>query len=261
MTGEKRYQVVLVRPEDGANVGAVCRAMKTMGIARLVLVDLSPGRLDIDRVKHVSVHAFDIFENALFKSGLDEALSDSALSAGFTRRQGKRRKYISYLPEQLVEKTLELRSGEVSLVFGNERTGLTEEELNCCDCSVTIPSDLRFPSLNLSHAVQIITYLLFRSEAGEAVKADRTGQAEGAAEAGDSASAARNYPVTRNELETTVASVTVDLERIGFFTLTGKEEMGRFLRDIFARALISPAEAERLESLFQKIADLKINRD
>jgi tRNA/rRNA methyltransferase len=244
MIGEKRYQVVLVRPEDGANVGAVCRAMKTMGLTRLVLVDLTAGRLDINRVKHVSVHAFDIFEDALFKSGLDEALSDSVLSAGFTRRQGKRRKYISYLPEQLIEKTSKLHSGEVSLVFGNERTGLTEDELNCCDCSVTVPSDPRFPSLNLSHAVQIITYLLFRSEA----------------EAKETTSAARNHPVSRNELETTVASVTGALERTGFFTLTGKEEMARFLRDIFARALISPAEAERLESLFQKIADLKINR-
>jgi tRNA/rRNA methyltransferase len=240
MTEDKQYQVVLVRPEDGANVGAACRAMKTMGLTRLVLVDLAPDRLDIERVKQVSVHAYDIFEAAVRKSSLDSALAGSVLSAGFTRRRGKKRKHISYLPEQFVAKTAGIDSGEVSLVFGNERTGLTDDELNCCDCSVTIPSDPRFPSLNLSHAVQIITYLLYRSD----TKIKNIGRI-----------------ATRRELEGSLTAVTGDLERIGFFTLTGKEEMARFLRDIFARALISPAEAKRLEALFQKAADLKINRD
>ena len=64
-------------------------------------------------------------------------------------------------PEQFARGMKEAGAGKVAVVFGNERTGLTDEELDCCSLAINIPSNDDFPSLNLSHAVQVMTYALF----------------------------------------------------------------------------------------------------
>jgi tRNA/rRNA methyltransferase len=234
----ERYRVVLVRPEEAANIGAVCRAMKTMGLTRLTIVGTEHFRRE--RIRHVAHNSFELFENARLEAELAPALTGSVLSAGFTRRKGRWRKYISYLPEELAAKCSGLQEGEVALVFGNERTGLTDSELNCCDCAVTIPSSSHMPSLNLSHAVQIACYTLFRAHEKTEVRT--------------------HAPITREELEQTVGTIVDAMERIGFFTLTGKQETFRFIRDILARAMIGPKEAERLEAIARKAAQLVLHK-
>ncbi len=249
MTSLEQYRIVLVRPEDGANVGAVCRIMKNMGLRNLSIIQ---GReLDKNRIKQLALRAYDIFQNATLYSEMKPALRDSMLTAGFTRRTGRWRKYISYTPEQLRDRiqtipvNREKENGPakpkyVTLVFGNERNGLNDEELSLCDCAVHIPTVKQFPSLNLSHAVGIAVYLL----AGAAHR-PITGS---------------NLPVTRSQLNETVQSITASLAEVGFFTLTDDIELGRFFRDIFARALLSEREAKRLEEIFKKIADMKIHK-
>jgi tRNA/rRNA methyltransferase len=229
----EQIQIVLVRPESGSNVGAVCRAMKTMGISALIIVD--PGALDEERVKTLAIHAWDIYKQRREYQTLDGALTSSVLSLGITRRRGRFRKYISLLPEEAADKAAQIGAGTVSLVFGNERTGLTDEELNQCDAAVHIPSSPAFPSLNLSHAVQIMTYALFRAAE----------QKEG-----------RYHPVTREILEEVTGSMVNSLESIGFFSLTGKDEMHRYFRDLLARAAPDEREAERMKEIFKKIAGL-----
>ena len=206
-----RIQVVLVRPGDGANAGAVCRAMKTMGVTQLAIT--GPCSLDIERVRTVAVHAFDIFESSRSFDTLEEAVSGSVLSAGITRRRGRFRKYTSFTPEQFAGQINQIRKGTISLVFGNEEHGLTDEELKACDTAVHIPSSDLFPSLNLSHAVQIILYIL------------RTSCTEGSL----------FTPVSRMELEDLSNHITGRLEDIGFFTLTGKQDMKQFFREIFLK--------------------------
>jgi tRNA/rRNA methyltransferase len=261
------FSVILVNPEDGANVGAVCRAMKTMGLTNLTIIGGT--RLDPDRVNVVAVHAADIFSGSKRYRTLEEALCESALTAGFTRRTGKWRKYTSYSPEAFAQLTTSIGNGVVSLVFGNERTGLTDSDLNCCDCAVNIPTSPRFPSLNLSHAVQIALYVLFRTHdnlhpgKGPGLSEDEqkhyTEQGRGLTWSRFS-DQTQKHPVTRDMLQAHVDSIISDLERIGFFSLTGKKDMSRFFRDIFARALLEKREAERMASIFHKLADLKIHR-
>lgn len=236
-------QIILANTDDGGNIGAVCRCMKNMGIGRLTLVG---GReYDTNRISVLAVHAFEVYQNAQRTAGLEEAAAGSVLTVGVTRRRGRRRKYRSLTPEELAERLAELPAGEVSLVFGNEEHGLTDEELKVCDTAVHIPSSPEFPSLNLSHAVQVVLYVLFRRFAGEQ---SGGGAAEDAA------------GIPRRELDVLVDSIAGDLGSIGFFTLTGREEMHIFLRDLFARAGLTPKEAGRLQRIFRKIRDLKLHR-
>jgi len=234
-----RFRIVLVEPQDSGNVGAVCRSMKTMGITQLRIIGRRKNFFDENRVRTLSLHAWDIFDNAMFFETLPEAIEDVALAAGITRRTGKFRKYFSLSPEQLPEYLSDAGHGPVALVFGRESDGLTDYELSCCNLAVSIPSSRMFPSLNLSHAVQIITYTLFRS-----IQSPSAGY-----------SAAPQKAI--GHLQETI---TDSLDSIGFFKQNEKEEVGRFFRDIFSRSLLSEKESARLEKMFRKMAALKIHR-
>jgi tRNA/rRNA methyltransferase len=228
-------RIVLVRPKEDKNIGSVCRAMKTMGFSNLFIV----GRENIDRNEAAitAVHAVDVLDQAVRCDSLDEAIGESVLVAGTTRRRGKWRKYFALTPEQLAERITSIGKGTCSIVFGNEASGLKAEELSRCHLAVRIPSSPRFPSLNLSHAVQIITYQIFRRlEGGGETETFR--------------------PVSSDALDSLVSLMIATLTNIGFFTQGDPREMSVFLRDIFARATLEKREADRLEGIFRKISGL-----
>lgn len=234
-----RFRIVLVEPQDGGNVGAVCRAAKTMGFSKLVIVGRERSYFDENRVFTLALHAGDLYENALYHSNLKEALADTVFAVGVTRRRGKFRKYFSFLPEQLAEHLSGLGEGPVDLVFGRESDGLRDDELNLCSAAVRIPSSDSFPSLNLSHAVQIITYSLHRSYNTE-ISGYRA--------------------VSRQRMDQVRDSITDSFDAIGFFKQNEKEEVGRFFSDILTRASLSEGEAARMEKMFRKMAALKIHQ-
>jgi len=154
-----------------------------------------------------------------------------------TRRWGKRRKRAVIDPPELCERLRAYEGLEAALVFGNEISGLSDEELDKCHVAVTIPSSRDFPSLNLSHAVQIVAYEVYRSYRAAAGKRYYT-------------------PVSGARLDSLVDQVTGSLGSIGFFKLVTPEEMWRFFRDIFARAALSKFESERIQAIFNKIAGI-----
>ncbi len=226
-------RVVLVRPQEPRNVGQVCRAMKTMGLEILYLVGAHG--LDRREAAVTALSARDLLDRAVLCAGLPEALRGTALSAGLSRRRGRWRKYFALDPEQLVEKIYSLR-GPCALVFGAEADGLTDEELGCCHLAVRIPTSPRFPSLNLSHAVQILAYLLYRRLRSPAPD--------------------RFRPVADGELDRLVGTIVGTLEGLGFFAKASPGEMGVFWRDLLARAALEKREAERLERIFHEIRGL-----
>jgi TrmH family RNA methyltransferase len=234
-----RLRVVLVEPQDPRNIGAVCRAMKTMGLHELTLV--AKQGVQLREAAITAVHAADVLEAAVIRSGLAEAVGDAALAAGITRRRGKRRKYFALFPEQLAERIASLEGATCALVFGNEVSGLTDEELSHCHLAVQIPSSPGFPSLNLSHAVQIVAYELFRrlAEPGS-VRVFR--------------------PISQQKLDWLTRIILGALRNIGFFSQGDAEEMGVFFRDILARAALEHREAERLAKVFRKISGLVAQR-
>ncbi len=212
--------------------------MKTMAADELAIV--GGGDYDENRVLTLALHARDIWHKTLFFPDLQSALADCVLSAGVTRRRGKLRKYFSLLPEDFAQRVNSLESGTVAAVFGREADGLTDTELQQCTLAVHIPSSPDFPSLNLSHAVQIICYELFRERHPPTISFT---------------------PITVEEVEQVSRTVVESFDKIGFFKLDEKEEVRRFYADIFARAALSAKEAARLQKMFRKMAGIKIHKN
>ncbi|MGO8692200.1 MAG: RNA methyltransferase [Rectinemataceae bacterium] len=232
------FEVILCRAEEPGNVGAACRAMKTMGVSRLSLAGCP--EFDEGRLRAMAVHAADIYESSRRFPTLAAALADSSLSAGFTRRRGARRKTFSLSVEDFAARVMADRASRhgrrIALVFGNERSGLSAEEIGLCSLAVHIPTGEAFPSLNLAQAVQIACYELRRHALGS-----RSGSAS---------------PVTRSAVEIAVARISEDLRGIGFFTRTDGRNLADFLRDSIERAGYSVSELRYFEALFRKAAGL-----
>jgi tRNA/rRNA methyltransferase/tRNA (cytidine32/uridine32-2'-O)-methyltransferase len=241
--------IILCRPSEPGNVGAVCRAMKNMGLSRLRLVApawdsaASLSGAWEETLLARTVHAGQVWKEAEVFDTLEAAVADLPLVIGTTRRRGHRRKALTMTPEECAA-FLQTRPGPAALVFGNERTGLEAEELNLCNLASHIPADNAFPSLNLSHAAQIYAYQLFRALRPGPVSPEP-------------ASPAGSWtPLNRQQLDGLVDSVTDSLAGLGFYRQKGREEQERFLRDIFARAGLTINEGRYLGNIFVKAVNL-----
>jgi tRNA/rRNA methyltransferase/tRNA (cytidine32/uridine32-2'-O)-methyltransferase len=221
--------------------------MKNMGLSRLRLV--SPPPLDEGIIRARAVHGADLWEKAEMFGSLAEAAGDCSLIIGTTRRRGRRRKSLTLTPAETAA-YLRTRPGPAALVFGNERTGLEDRELALCNLASHIPADRAFPSLNLSHAVQIYAYELFC-----ALCPRLPGAAENAP-APKSAFGGRWVPLDQAGLEDLVHAISGSLASLGFYRQPGRAEQEEFFRDIFARAALTRDEGRYLESIFAKAARL-----
>ena len=226
-----RIRIVLVETQDGANIGSVCRAMKTMGLSDLAIVG-KRDNYDDNRVRTLALHASDLWENASFFPSLDEALKNSVFSVGATRRRGKFRKQSYFSPEQLACRIMTQPEGKISIVFGREADGLTDEEVNKCSSIVSIPTSDKFPSLNLSQAVQIISYELFK--------------------------AAMPYKqglvaVNKERIAKATEEISNNLNKIGYYKWEEEEKWTKqLISDIIERASLSESELQRFEKIFRK---------
>lgn len=231
--------IVLDHPDESRNIGAACRAMANNDISDLRIVGKKEN-YDIEHIHVLAIHAGPIFDKAHFYNSITEATADCSICAGTTRRRGKKRGKL-LLPEEFAEMADDITGtgGKVAVIFGNERTGLTDEQLDECNLGVTIPSSDNFGSLNLSHAVQIMSYHLFR----HALKSKK-GEYRG------------YTPLTLERVDKTVQTITDNMQKIGFFKMPGREDMENFWRSVLSRASLSEGEAQYLEKTFNKMAGL-----
>jgi tRNA/rRNA methyltransferase len=153
-----RIRIVLSRTSHPGNIGAAARAMKTMGLSRLYLVD--PKDFPSGEARARSSNALDVLESAVVCSSLEEALSGTVLAAAMTARRRELAAPLRWAREGAAEIVAAAGSGDVALVFGNESAGLTNEELALCRIPVTIPTNPEYSSLNLGAAVQVMCYEL-----------------------------------------------------------------------------------------------------
>ena len=239
--------IILCRASEPGNVGAVCRVMKNMGLSRLRLV--LPEPFNETSLLARAVHAEDIWQNACFYPSLAAAIADCSLVIGTSRRRGRKRKHVSMEPRLLVKWLLERNrqnktdayasaGSAVAFVFGNERTGLDDNELNLCNIASHIPVSDVFPSLNLSHAVQIYAYELFLAF-GENLPVK-----------GEWA------PLGIAEVDKLTAEITDTLAGLGFYKNPGREEQTRFLRDLICRAGLTEKEGRYFKDILSKAARL-----
>jgi len=230
-------KVILCQVSDGANVGAVCRAMKNMGLSELRLA--APEPLILEQIYTLAVHSWDIWENTRIFNSLAEAAADCAIVVGTTRRRGRKRKNVSMTPHTLAAWLAE-RPGPAAIVFGSERSGLEDAELELCNVASHIPVSQIQPSLNLSHAVQIYAYELFLAlEQQKPVKGDW-------------------QSMKQAEVSALADSITDTLESYGFYKHPVKEEQTRFLRDVMSRAGLTEREGKYLKDIFIKAGRLGI---
>ncbi len=167
--------VVLVNTSHPGNIGASARAMKNMGLSKLVLV--GPKAFPSGVATGRAASAVDLLENARVVASLGEAVADCGLVIGASARSRKI-PWPLLTPEQCARRTLaEAAGNRIALVFGREDTGLSNEELQLCHYHVRIPANPGYSSLNLAAAVLVVCYELRKAalsgEGGETATGER----------------------------------------------------------------------------------------
>lgn len=151
-----KIRIVLVGPQHPGNIGAAARAMKVMGLSRLALV--APEQFPHADATARAAGADDLLEAAQEHDTLAQAVEDCRLVIGTSARE-RRLPWPVVDPRQAADKVLS-DDGPAALVFGRERSGLTNEELDLCHAHLRVPCNPDYASLNLAAAVQLVCYEL-----------------------------------------------------------------------------------------------------
>jgi len=151
-------RIVLVEPREAGNVGAVARALKNFGFGELWIAGEHPQLLPVS--SWWASGADDLLAEARFAPSLRDAVADAHLTVATTSMRG-RTSPVTFTARTLAERFAAL-SGEqtLALVFGREDSGLTREELMLCQFTAAIPTDDRFPTMNLAQSVCVFAYEL-----------------------------------------------------------------------------------------------------
>lgn len=244
-------RIVLSRTSHPANIGAAARAMKTMGLQRLVLV--SPNLMatpqtpapPVFQAKHADTFrlpeesfalasgAADVLENAAIVATLPEALSDTVIACALTSRRRELSAPL-HTPRQLAPELLAAAQAgqQVALVFGNETFGLSIEECQSCNRLLTIPGNPDYFSLNLAQAVQVAAYEIFSH-----TDADLSRLTPAA------------HPATASQIDGLTEHLEQTLHQIDFFRRRNAERMMRRLHALFQRAAPEQEDIDLLRGI------------
>jgi tRNA/rRNA methyltransferase len=236
----ERCRVVLVRPQKAGNIGSTARVMRNMGLSDLVLVAPEADIRDRE-ARRLSTQGESILDQARIVSSIEEALADCIMVAGTSARTGGlfRRQSAASLADLMPRVVEALSHGRVALVFGPERTGLTNDEVSRCHYLVHIPTDAEYPALNLAQAVAITLYEL-RCRLLSFGREPR-------------ATANRTDPATHAHVEHMFAQLKQSLEAIHFLYGPKSGSLMHALRHLIARAMPDEMEVDVLRGLARQI--------
>jgi TrmH family RNA methyltransferase len=227
--------VVLVEPQEGGNIGAAARAMANMGLSRLLLV--RPANHMGAEAERMSVGGKSILLGAEVFGCLEEAVADFDFVVGTTRREGSIRQE-RVTPKAAAAEIGRRGGGKTALVFGRERSGLTNREVDVCHRLVTIPASSDNRSLNLAQAVLVLAYeILLVSEPSATAGLKRAG---------------RNAAV-HGELEGMYAHMERVLLRVGYFHDENPQRMMRSFRKMLDRASLDSREVRAVRGIFHQV--------
>ena len=152
-------RIILVEPGTPGNIGATARVLKTTGIHQLALVN--PGEWDTPEARKFAHGSGNILDTCRVYPDLASAVADCHVVVGTTHRVGRFRDVITS-PQLIVSQlATQIHHRRVALVFGREKDGLWHDELMLCHQLLRFPTAVSYPSLNLSHAVLLLTYELY----------------------------------------------------------------------------------------------------
>lgn len=237
----QKIRVVLVNTSHAGNIGGAARAMKNMGLSRLVLVE--PEDFPSPNAVARASGATDILDSAQVVATLEEALVGCSLVLGTSARD-RRIPWPLLDPRECASVSVEQAAsgGEVALVFGREYAGLTNEELQRCQYHVHIPSDPQFSSLNLAAAVQVLTYevrMAWLVAEGRPTKVEKL----------ETTAMLDAQPVTVDELENYFGHLEQTLVDIGFLDPAKPRHLMPRLRRLYGRSGISKLEMNILRGI------------
>ena len=221
--------MVLVRPESPANVGAAARVVRNTGLHGLVVVD--PGDWRTVECWRTARGAHDVLEQARVVPDHASAVAGAGYVAALSGRRTAGAPVLDV--RQMADEVAALGSEEVAaLVFGPETAGLAEAELARCGRRVIIPADPAQPSLNLSHAVMVAAYEVFRARrpSGPAPRLS-----------------------THSEKEAMLALLREGLRAIEALPAVNTEGHFEEWRALFQRADLTPKEVRLLEHMARKM--------
>lgn len=230
---------VLVGTSHPGNVGAAARAMKTMGQREMVLVAPECDVRAVDAYAMAS-GAEDLIQSARRAETLQAGIADCVYALGCTARR-RSVPLPEFSPREAVAELLrQARHGPVALVFGRERTGLSNEELQICQGSVLIPSDPSFASLNIAAAVQVLAYELRVAQLGLATTATI---------AAESTPDVEDPPATVEETEGLFGHLDRALHAIDFHKGRSPDMVMQRLRRLLLRAGLDAREVRILRGI------------
>lgn len=249
-------RIVLVGTQHPGNIGSAARAMKTMGLRRLALV--APERYPHNEADMMAAGAEDVLTAAQCFESLADAVADCRLVLGCTARS--RRVALDELwPRDAATRVVAATAAgaSVALVFGRERTGLTNDELQLCHAAVHIPADPEYTSLNLAAAVQVIAYewrMAILAEIGGRSDPDpgrilRPDQDESSHDPAASSPPKAEPPASHAELEGFFSQLADTLEAIDFHKGRAPQSAMRKLRRIFLRNQLDRREVRLLRGI------------
>jgi TrmH family RNA methyltransferase len=223
-------EIVLVRPARAGNVAAACRAMKNMGLTRLVLVS-PPAELEQREARAQAYGAWDVLDGASVAPDFAAAVAGATLVAGTTGKHADG----TWTPRQLAAEGLAAAgAGRLAVVFGPESTGLRQDELALCHRLVHIPTDVAHSSLNLAQAVLIVAYELRLAAAPPAERAEEP-------------------RVNAGEMEVVLEDLRAGFLDIGFLNPQNPEAILTEFRRMLGRAGLTSREATLLRGLARQM--------
>lgn len=236
-------RIVLNRPTHPGNIGAVARAMKTMCLGQLYLV--APHRFPAPEANALAAGAEDVLDHAHVCQTLEEAVRDCRLIIG-TSARSRRIGWPTLDPSEGAKQMIAAAAeGSVALVFGQERAGLTNEELDRCHAVIAIPANQAYSSINLAGSVQITAYELMRAGTRATPVADEMlGSVQ---------------PATHEEMEHFYRHLEQVLAETGFLDPANPRLLMRRLRRLFNRAMPDQNEINILRGILTSMQHRKGN--
>jgi TrmH family RNA methyltransferase len=223
MNSLKQTRIILIQTSHPGNIGASARAMKTMGLTDLRLVN--PARYPSAEATAMASGADDMLARTPVHDSLDDALEGCRLVLGTSARRRSLR-WPELTPREGAEALVEAAAlGPVALLFGREQSGLSNEELDRCQSLVTIPADEAYSSLNLAAAVQVLSYELRLAALAREDRSRPAGELP-----------PEDRPATAEVLEGLYGHMEETLVRLEFLDPNNPRHLMRRLRRLFARA-------------------------
>ena len=221
--------MVLSHTTHPGNIGAAARAMKTMGLRHLYLIN--PRHFPDAQATAMAAGADDVLQDAVVCGSIDEALQGVVFTVAMTARLRDISIAVQTPREAMPQVLQETQAGPVALLFGTEMSGLTNEEMGKAQLGVNIPANPAFSSLNIAAAVQVMAYEL--------------------------GVAAQNYapvvlqiePASHERVEGLYAHLEKTLFEIGFFTTQNPARLMQRLRRLYSRTRLEDEEINILRGM------------